>query len=177
MRQSRQLLARCAERVRPAEEPYPQGVVPADRPVHTYMRVVAKLTEFVAARARRPIQISELCAALGVSDTTLRRCCRQHLGMGPIRYIWLRRMELAREALSRADHAKTTVTAIAMDHGFWELGRFSVEYRSLFGEPPSATLGRVNACRRARRHSDARLSSTASLPSSLCYSASADGRS
>jgi transcriptional regulator GlxA family with amidase domain len=62
--------------------------------------------------------------------------------MGPIRYLRLRRMNLAHRALLAADPAQKTVTEIATGHGFWELGRFSVEYRTLFGEPPSASLRR-----------------------------------
>ena len=61
--------------------------------------------------------------------------------MGPIRYLTLRRMHLVRRALLRAD-SSTTVTRIATDHGFWELGRFSVAYRTLFGETPSESLRR-----------------------------------
>jgi hypothetical protein len=34
------------------------------------------------------------------------------------------------------------VTSVATDHGFSELGRFSVQYRTLFGESPSASLQR-----------------------------------
>ena len=60
--------------------------------------------------------------------------------MSPHRYLWLRRMNLARRSLSRAGPGKATVTSIATEHGFWELGRFSVEYRKLFGETPSTTL-------------------------------------
>jgi transcriptional regulator GlxA family with amidase domain len=62
--------------------------------------------------------------------------------MGPVRYLWLRRMHFARRALKQADPAIATVTQIAAEHGFWEFGRFSVQYRALFGEPPSASLRR-----------------------------------
>jgi AraC-like DNA-binding protein len=62
--------------------------------------------------------------------------------MSPMRYLWLRQMHFARRALRMADPAATTVTDIATSYGFWELGRFSVAYRSLFGESPSAAIRR-----------------------------------
>ena len=65
--------------------------------------------------------------------------------MGPIRYLWLRRMHLTRRALLQASPATATVTALATDHGFWELGRFASEYRALFGETPVASLRRATA--------------------------------
>jgi AraC-like DNA-binding protein len=49
-------------------------------------------------------------------------------------------MHLAHRALLRADPATATVTKIATDLGFWELGRFSVEYREMFGVSPSVSL-------------------------------------
>jgi AraC-like DNA-binding protein len=39
-----------------------------------------------------------------------------------------------------ADCERVTVTQIATGFGFTELGRFSVEYRKVFGESPSDTL-------------------------------------
>ncbi|MBV8398809.1 MAG: AraC family transcriptional regulator [Acetobacteraceae bacterium] len=75
-----------------------------------------------------------------MSGRALRFHCLEHLGMSPHRYLWLRRMHLVRRALALAGPAETTVTTIATDHGFWELGRFAVSYKSLFGESPSATL-------------------------------------
>jgi AraC-like DNA-binding protein len=89
--------------------------------------------------------LSEICGAIGVSERTLRDCCQDHLGMGPHRYLWLRRMHLTRRALRDADPARTSVTELATAHGFWELGRFSVEYRNLFDETPSTTLRRSTA--------------------------------
>ncbi len=88
--------------------------------------------------SRRPLR--HLCA--GASDRTLRACCHEYLGMSPTRYLWLRRMHLARRGLRTADPAATTVTEVATSYGFQEFGRFSVAYRSLFGESPSAALRR-----------------------------------
>ena len=89
------------------------------------------------------LYVPDLCAAIGVPERTLRTCCLEHLGMSPKEYLSLRRMKMARHDLREADPAATTVTDIAMRYGFWELGRFAVGYRCLFGEAPSATLHRA----------------------------------
>jgi len=101
-----------------------------------------RFEEFLEANCDRAVYLTEVCSALGVAERTLRSCCEEHLGMGPIRYLTMRRMHLAHRALRRAEFAQTTVTRVATDHGFWELGRFSAAYRALFGESPSDTLRR-----------------------------------
>jgi AraC-like DNA-binding protein len=111
-------------------------------PVHRYSAVMARLEEFLAANIDQPIYLAEICAATGASDHTLRRCCQEYLGMSAIHYLWLRRMHMTHRALILATPAAATVTAIATDCGFWELGRFSVAYRALFGEVPSVSLRR-----------------------------------
>jgi AraC-like DNA-binding protein len=105
-------------------------------------KVMRRLEEVLTSTPDRPLYMPQLCAAVGASYTTLRDCCQEYLGMSPKRYLWVRRMHLVRRALRIADAEKTTVTEIATDYGFWELGRFAVAYRSLFGEPPSAALRR-----------------------------------
>jgi AraC-like DNA-binding protein len=107
--------------------------------------IVARFEEFLEANPERPLYLTEICAAIGIAERTLRCACEEHLGMGPIRYLSLRRMHLVRRALLRADSSATTVTRIATDHGFWELGRFSVAYRTLFDESPSESLRRPSS--------------------------------
>jgi AraC-like DNA-binding protein len=104
--------------------------------------IILRFEEFLEANPDRPLYLVEICAALGVAERTLRASCEEHLGMGPIRFLTLRRMHLAHRALLRADPSKSTVTRIITGQGFWELGRFSVAYRALFGESPSETLQR-----------------------------------
>jgi AraC-like DNA-binding protein len=110
---------------------------------HCHSTVMTRFEKAIAAEPKRPFYLAELCAAIGVPERTLRTCCMESLGMGPIRFLWLRRMHLARRELLQVSPETASVTAIAMDHGFWQLGRFSGAYRSLFGETPSATLHRA----------------------------------
>jgi AraC-like DNA-binding protein len=104
--------------------------------------IINRFEEFLAANPDRPLYLTEICAAIGAAERTLRAACAEHVGMGPIRFLTLRRMHLARRALLQSDPTKSTVTGVVTNHGFWELGRFSVCYRSLFGESPSETLRR-----------------------------------
>jgi AraC-like DNA-binding protein len=107
-----------------------------------HARIVNRFHEFLESRPDEPVYLAEICSAIGASERTLRTCCQEVLGVGPVRYLWLRRMYLTRRALLHSNALTTTVTEIATAHGFWELGRFSVEYRGLFGESPSTSLRR-----------------------------------
>lgn len=110
---------------------------------HRHDMIVARFEEYLEANPNTPLYLLEICAAVGAAERTLRAACEELLGMGLIRYLALRRMHLVRHALLRAGSSTTTtVTKIATDHGFWELGRFSVAYRALFNETPSETLRR-----------------------------------
>ena len=103
--------------------------------------IIARFEDFLEANPKTPLYLPEICAAVGAAERTLRAACEEHFGMGPIRYLALRRMHLVHRAL-RTSPSTATVTQVATDHGFWELGRFAVAYRALFGEAPSATLQR-----------------------------------
>ena len=109
---------------------------------HRHDALIARFEEFLESNRDRPLYLTEICSAVGVAERTLRVCCEERLGMGPIRFLTLRRMHLVRRALLSAEPSKSTVTSILADHGFWEFGRFSVAYRTLFGETPSGTLRR-----------------------------------
>jgi AraC-like DNA-binding protein len=107
--------------------------------------VMRRFRRVVEANPEYPLYIPEICTAIGVSSRTLQACCQEHLGMGPKHYLLLRRMHLARRALRQEAAETGSVTEIATRYGFWQLGRFAVEYQSLFGESPSATLARQSA--------------------------------
>ncbi|MGY3584108.1 AraC-like DNA-binding protein [Bradyrhizobium sp. USDA 4341] len=107
--------------------------------------VMIRFEEALAARSEPHLNVSQLSAAIGVPERTLRQCCAEFLGMSPTRYYLLRRLNMARAALRCADPKTASVAAIARDHQFVELGRFAVAYRAVFGEMPSSTLRRARS--------------------------------
>jgi AraC-like DNA-binding protein len=104
--------------------------------------ILVRFEKALALHSAPHLDLSGLCNAIGVAERTLRLCCTEVLGMGPTRYYQLRRLNMARSALQRANPETASVAAIARDHHFLELGRFAVAYRTLFGELPSSTLRR-----------------------------------
>jgi AraC-like DNA-binding protein len=106
--------------------------------------IIARFEEFLEIRREQPVYLIDICKAVGVSERTLRAACQEQFGLSPTRYLWLRRMYLARRRLAATQARPASVTEVAMANGFWELGRFATEYRSLFGETPSMTLRRAS---------------------------------
>src|SRR6202035_183354 len=89
--------------------------------------IMRRFRRIVEENPEQPLYIPEICKAIRVASRTLRMCCQEHLGMGPKRYLLLRRMHLARRALREAGPDAASVTDIATRYGFWQLGRFAVE--------------------------------------------------
>jgi transcriptional regulator GlxA family with amidase domain len=104
------------------------------------LEIVELIVQFMSAHAGEPVQMAQLCDATGVSERSVRNACHAVCGMSPKRFLMRQRMEAVRQALVSAGPGRSTVTRIATDHGFFELGRFAATYTALFGERPSETL-------------------------------------
>jgi transcriptional regulator GlxA family with amidase domain len=102
--------------------------------------LVQRAEKLALAYDDKPLQVSALSRALGVSERTLRKLFNEIHGRPPSRHLRMLRLSEVRRALLSARGHPVTVTEIATDFGFAELGRFSVEYRKAFGESPSTTL-------------------------------------
>lgn len=103
-------------------------------------RIVAKARELVMAQRDQPITVPQLCALLFVSRRTLQYCFEDVLGMSPMQYLRLTRLNGARRYLKSASSKPLTVQDAAADWGFWHLSQFSCDYRKLFGESPSQSM-------------------------------------
>ncbi len=102
--------------------------------------LVERAEKLALAEMDEPLHISAMCRALAVNKRTLRKAFHEAHGLPPCRHLRMLRLSGARCALLAADRRRVTVTQIATGFGFLELGRFSVEYRKVFGESPSQTL-------------------------------------
>jgi AraC-like DNA-binding protein len=109
---------------------------------HHHAAVMSRFEEVLSGRTDQKLTMPELCAEIGIPERTLRMCCTEFVGVSPMRYLLLQRLNKARSALQRADPSSTSVAEIARNHQFLELGRFAVTYRATFGESPSTTLHR-----------------------------------
>ena len=92
------------------------------------------------ARPAMTVSVARTCRMLGLSERALRNAFYSVRGVSPKRCMLAERLQNVHRALCKASTTRATVTAVAIDHGFYELGRFSVVYRQAFGETPSATL-------------------------------------
>lgn len=104
------------------------------------IELVKEVQRWLDTHPDRPITLTDLCQVVHVSRRSLIQGFREHLGMGPMRYLKLQRLHSARRALLCSDPCEATVTEVAMDYGFLNAGHFARDYQKLFGERPSDTL-------------------------------------
>ena len=144
-----------AARLRGSGPAAPVGVAVTDRPAReerasgagaALPRDVVRVLEWSRAHPDEPIRLQALARVAGVSSRTLEAHFMRFLGMTPLGWAREARLTHARRALL-ASEGRTTVTDVATDCGFSQLGRFAAQYCRRFGELPSETLRRIRRTR------------------------------
>jgi AraC-like DNA-binding protein len=102
--------------------------------------IMTRLEDLLQAHPSRFPRVPEVCRVLGISQSGLKACCKEQVGISPSRYFRLGKMRRVHRALISADPNTASVSQLAKFYGFNELGRFAGAYRKFFGELPSATL-------------------------------------
>ena len=101
--------------------------------------------DFIREHAAEPVRLSQLASDLNLPMRTLQDNFRRVFGVSPREWLLECRLERARQRLILPDRPMS-VSAVAYECGFGDLGDFSGKYRKKYGESPSVTL------RAARRH-------------------------
>jgi AraC family ethanolamine operon transcriptional activator len=103
-------------------------------------QIVAQVKDYLRLHQGCSVTIHDLCTLCHVSRRTLQYSFETILGISPLRYLRLSRLNGARRELmiSQTD----SVADIAEKWGFWHLSQFTQDYKQLFNELPSITLSK-----------------------------------
>lgn len=99
-----------------------------------------QVRDFVEGHSHQALHLEDFCRVSGLSAGGTENLFRDFLGIGPITFLRHQRLHRARRALLREAPVHGAVKKAALGAGFRHMGRFSSEYRQLFGEGPAETL-------------------------------------
>ena len=119
------------------------GKKPALKPLRR-APLIARAEQEMVDCLEEPLTLKELAQRLGSSSSALSYGFQDLFGMSPMRYLKVRRLNAVRRHLKASDPEQTSVRALAGRFGFWNTGHFARDYKTLFGELPSETLGYIN---------------------------------
>jgi AraC-like DNA-binding protein len=107
-------------------------------------RSLRRAIDYIQAHADASLTLSDLAAAACVSPRALEVAFRRRFDASPLTYVRGVRLDRVHMALQHAvqNGAATSVTDVALQHGFIHVGRFAAYYKERFGCSPSTTLRR-----------------------------------
>jgi AraC family ethanolamine operon transcriptional activator len=114
----------------------------SDRTRQAHSLVVKLAEDYALSHPDDHLYVSDLCRVAAVSERTLEYAFKEVMGLTPMTYLIRLRLHRVRQALLAASQGSTTVSAEALEWGFWHFGEFSRAYKECFGELPSDTLRR-----------------------------------
>lgn len=104
-------------------------------------RSFSHLLVYIEANIRNDLSVEELAQVGNVSVRTVYNLFAKYFNVTPKLFIKQSKLKSLRDVLV-SGKAVRNVTEVALDYGFTHLGRFSSDYRKMFGELPSESLRR-----------------------------------
>jgi AraC-like DNA-binding protein len=105
-------------------------------------RHVRRIEDYIEAHWDQAITIEKLTEVTELSARAIFKAFQQSRGYSPMAFVKKVRLTHANEMLKTPDD-RTSVTGVAFACGFANLGHFARDYREMFRERPSETLGRA----------------------------------
>lgn len=103
---------------------------------------VDSIVEFVRSVPEPTSELAQLCRIAGVSERTLQYAFKERYGIAPNVFVKRWNLNSARQLLLSANSTEISISDIALRFGFSHHSQFATDYKKLFAELPSKTLGR-----------------------------------
>jgi len=103
-------------------------------------KAFTKAKTFILEHVKEPITVQKLVEETGVTDRTLEFAFLERFGITPKAALKSFRLNGVNGELKLATAGNSKVADIANHWGFWHMGQFAKDYKTMFGELPSETL-------------------------------------
>lgn len=122
------------------------GVVAASpmkvsKPAKKRGKYLSRAIDYMDANYEDLISLKQLCDISGTTQRTLEYAFQETFQTSPKAFLTARKLHAARQQLNNPS-PNGKIVDIANQQGFWHLGQFAKDYRSLYGELPSDTFKR-----------------------------------
>ncbi len=104
-------------------------------------KLIAQAEKKMLAHLQTPLTLKQLAENLDSSSSALSYGFQDLFGMSPMRYLKVRRLNAVRQHLKASDPESCKIATLASQFGFYHQSHFTKDYKAMFGELPSETLG------------------------------------
>lgn len=108
-------------------------------------RAVEAARAYIREHLPEPMRLADLCRNTHLRARSLEYGFREVVRLSPMRYLRMLRLGEVRRELLKSAGSQRSISEIALDAGFSHLSQFTVDYKKVFGETPSATRRRLLA--------------------------------
>ncbi|NEQ74850.1 MAG: helix-turn-helix domain-containing protein [Okeania sp. SIO2C9] len=105
-------------------------------------KLITQAEKKILGHLDQPLTLKQLAENLKSSSSALSYGFQDLFGMSPMRYLKVRRLNAVRQHLKASDPESCVIATLASQFGFYHQSHFTKDYKTMFGELPSETLGK-----------------------------------